>query len=483
MFCSLLLIVILSIACLSHGIELECEFVDIEFSDWGNKYTCKTKNLNIQQSNVIIESVNGRHQNGKSNIDVKQIVILNQNTEYFPHGLGNIFPRLKSINVELSNLKLIKREDFKGLENLKELSLYRNTIKVISDGTFDDLNLLEVLWMDQNKLKTIDQNIFKSMKKLRRADFGSNLCVDKNADTEVSIMDLQNEITEKCGISLKELIDKVKYLEFNLSMTYIEIANLSEKMFVFMENAKKIPFHCDFFLNASEYTCNARHLFVKNNNTKISDIRGHHHRMYSVNNVTTIHIHKQDTKFLPIGIISYFSNLKTLKVTKSNLVFIDNDSFIGMNNVNALILNGNSIEVLPEYVFDELHYLRIMDLSDNRITSLPPKTFYKLFLLEVLKLNDNRIQYLPSNLLSGNLNLRKIYFENNIISSIGSTIMQYLTESLSNANFRNNTCIDVKYPENTMDRLLIEILKCSELNDFIKKLLPTSFFGTNYIVN
>ena len=323
------------------------------------------------------------------------------------------------------------------------------------------------------------------MLKLRRADFGANVCVNINANTESAIEDLQNVITEKCGIPLIHQFgtnkEKVKDLEFNLSMANKQIENLSRKLFVLIDNFKKVPFYCDFHLNTLEYTCNARHLYVKNKNTTIGEIRGHHYRAHSDINVTTIHIHKQDTKYLPSGIIKKFIHLRTLKVTKSNLVFIDSDTFTGMGNVNELILKENSIEIIPDYVFDELHSLEIMDLSDNLIQYLPPKTFYKLFQLEVLKLNYNHIQYLPSNLFSGNLILRNVYFENNNISSIGSTLLQSLTESLFIADFRNNTCIDAKYPENTMDRVLIEILKCSELNDFIKKLLSTSLSSTEYI--
>ena len=477
--------VILLIASLSNGIELKCTFEDIEFNNWGNKYSCIAINLNIQQSNEVIGSANGRHQHGKRDIDVKQVSIRHQNLEYFPHGLGNVFPRLKSINIKSSNLKSIKREDFIGLGNLQELTMYGNLIEVIPESTFDDLKLLEVLWMNLNNLKTIDPNIFKLMLKLRDVDFGGNVCVSLSADTEGGIEDLQNQIAEKCGIPLVHQIgfikDRVKDLESNLSMANKQIENLSKKIFVLIENSKKIPFYCDFHLNTSEYTCIARHLYVTKKNTTIDEIRGHHHKAHSDTNVTNIYIHKQDLKYLPNGIIKKFIHLTTLTVTNSNLVFIDNDTFTGMENVNELILNENSIGMIPDYVFDELHSLKTLDLSGNSIMYLPPKIFYKLTQLEVLKLNNNHIQYLPLNLLSGNLILRNVHFENNNISSIGSTILQYLTKTLIVADFRNNTCIDVKYPETSMNSLLIEILRCSELNDFIKKLLPSSFSSTKYI--
>lgn len=479
------LIVVFSITCLSYGIELECEYVDIEFSDWGNKYTCKEKNLNIQQSNAIIRSAIGRHQNGKSDVDVKRVDISDQKTVYFPHGLGSIFPQLKSIVFQASELKYIKREDFKGLERLKDLSLFKNVIEVVPEHTFDDLYLLEVLWMDQNKLKIINPNIFARMPKLRRADFEGNECVNMNAATESLIEVLQNNIYENCGIPLAHQIETIKEkfnnLQFNLSKANQQISNLTKKLSVLIENSKKLPFYCDFHSNTSEYTCNARHLYVKNKNTTIGEVRGHHSRAYSEINVTAIHIHKQDTNYLPVGILKKFIHLRKLKVTKSNLVFLDNETFTGMQNVNELTLKENSIEIIPDYVFDELHSLQIMDLSYNRIQHLPPKIFYKLIQMEVLNLNGNNIHYVPLNLFSGNLILRNVFLENNNISSIGSTILQNLTETLIIADFRNNTCIDVKYPETTMDRVLIEILKCSELNDFIKKLLPRSLSSSKYI--
>ncbi|CAO1301425.1 unnamed protein product [Diamesa tonsa] len=476
--------VILLIACLSNGFELKCKFVDIEYSNWGNKYTCNAINFNIQQSNVIIVSANGRHQNGKSDIDVQQIIINNQNSAYFPHGLGNLFPRLRGINIQHSDLKNIKREDFKGLENLQALYLDHNLIEVIPENTFDDLKSLEALWMNQNNLKIIDPNIF-TLLKLREADFEGNVCVNLYADSESAIEDLQNQIAEKCGrplsLQIETIKDKVKDLEFNLSMANKHIENLSLKIFVLIENSKKIPLYCDFHLNTSEYTCIARHLYVSKKNTTIGEIRGHHHRAQSDTNVTNIYIHKQDLKYLPNGIIKKFMHLTSLIVTKSNLVFIDNDTFIGMGSLIEIVLKENSIEIVPDYVFDELHSLKTLDLSDNIIMYLPPKTFYKLTQLEVLKLNDNKIQYLPLNLFSGNLILRNLHLENNKILSIGSTILQYLTETLILADFRNNSCIDVQYPDTTMNSFLIEILKCSELNDFIKKLLPSSFSSTKYI--
>jgi Leucine-rich repeat (LRR) protein len=90
----------------------------------------------------------------------------NQFTLYIPNGIGGLFPNLKQLEIILSNLKFIKRANFKEMHFLKDLRLDHNRIEKIEAETFDDLRNLQWLSISDNKIKSIDLRLTHALTEL-----------------------------------------------------------------------------------------------------------------------------------------------------------------------------------------------------------------------------------------------------------------------------------------------------------------------------
>lgn len=84
----------------------------------------------------------------------------NENISYLPTGLRRVFPELKSIDADFCSIRVILRDNFAGLKNLKYLDLDGNKIEKIDLNTFDDLVTLKKLMLSKLKLFSLFQKRF-----------------------------------------------------------------------------------------------------------------------------------------------------------------------------------------------------------------------------------------------------------------------------------------------------------------------------------
>lgn len=84
-----------------------------------------------------------------------------------PKKYVNAFINLKSMRVEKTDLKSIKKITMHGLHKLKNLYLGRNQIATIDRNSFDHLVHLEHLYLNGNQLKQLDNAVFSGLFKLK----------------------------------------------------------------------------------------------------------------------------------------------------------------------------------------------------------------------------------------------------------------------------------------------------------------------------
>lgn len=145
---------------------LQCEF--------NNIFTSNTTEVIVTENNELIDAVSFRQSELYS----------------VPENLFNKFPNLKHLDVELTQMKEILSENFRGANELKyflarfnEISILRNQtflfsrrlkfivlqynmIEIIDSGAFEGLEKLEALYLDYNKLKTISPGLLDSVRSL-----------------------------------------------------------------------------------------------------------------------------------------------------------------------------------------------------------------------------------------------------------------------------------------------------------------------------
>lgn len=207
---------------------------------------CKVVDLIIENENTRIMEIHGTHQRGKSNNDITELSILNQNVPHFPLGFGKFMKNLKKIFVKNSMLTAVDENDFESMNQLMQLTLSENEIQVVSEEafqkvkasievidlsgnkitqleekTFKNLMKLKVLKMNGNKIEKLSSNLFidnvnleevflnknvlksigpyimNSLRKLRIADFTENTCIDQKFP-EMQLQTLKLKILEQC---------------------------------------------------------------------------------------------------------------------------------------------------------------------------------------------------------------------------------------------------------------------------------------------
>jgi hypothetical protein len=103
-------------------------------------YACFISNLNITEPNVKI-TTKGEHLQGKSNKDVSRITFEDSKVHYFPLGISELFPNLTSLEIIECGLKMLKKKDFLGLENLKYVWFNNNELEYLSGDLFAMLSI------------------------------------------------------------------------------------------------------------------------------------------------------------------------------------------------------------------------------------------------------------------------------------------------------------------------------------------------------
>ncbi len=165
-----------------------------------------------------------------------------------------------------------------------------------------------------------------------------------------------------------------------------------------------------------------------------------------------------------------FPNLKEVKITKS-----------------ILKLHENSLEILKE--------IRTLKVFNNRILVIDEGTFKNLSNLEILELYLNYLEKIPGTLFSGNLKLRKLNLNYNVLRNLDRDLLTELVEldefsiswnqllSVPGRLFRNTKKIIKislnrnkipEIPENLLEGL--ELLESLNLSGNRLQILPTELF-------
>lgn len=185
------------------AIDMSCDYV-IGGRDYfmiGTIYYCEVETLSeITSPNQTITSIRGTHlSSAHSDATVKGIHLIRTTVNYFPHDIARFYPILELLRISLCHLKAIERVDVQNLTNLRELILSDNDLETLKSDLLVNNSALEYVNFSYNKLKSVGLNIFKSLTKLRYAEFEENLCIDDSAYSAAGLPRLISKLHEKCA--------------------------------------------------------------------------------------------------------------------------------------------------------------------------------------------------------------------------------------------------------------------------------------------
>lgn len=195
--------------------SIECKFLNASSS-----YACNVVDLTVENENTMIKEVNGVHLRGKSNADVNELTIVDQNVQHIPVDFGKFFQSLKKIIVKKSKLTTVDENSFDLMTNVVEVVIVENDLTFLNDETFQKLkNSLEIIDLSDNKISRIDKKTFHNLKKLKMLNLKGNKLQNLSSDVfnhNVNLVELrlnQNDL-KSIGAHLMNNLRSLKSADF-----------------------------------------------------------------------------------------------------------------------------------------------------------------------------------------------------------------------------------------------------------------------------
>lgn len=210
------------------------------------------------------------------------------------------------------------------------------------------------------------------------------------------------------------------------------------------------------------YTCVVTKLANTDENAVIESTAGQHANGKSNADIQIFKMTwERESTHLPNGIGRTYPNLLILQVEYCLLKFISRRNFKDMKKLTVLALQANQITDFPKDTFWDLKNVMKVDLSRNNLIYLQPNLFVDMLKLETFHAHFNSLEYLDGRLFRRNLNLKTATFEYNKITVIAIDFNKL--SHIQELNFRDNVCINLKFPDNNLAELIGHIEKhCNE---------------------
>ncbi|XP_018324273.1 toll-like receptor 3 [Agrilus planipennis] len=361
---------------------------------------------------------------------------------------GTFFNMTKLIKMSISyntNLKVLEKETFKGLINLKELYLMKNGFTNVVDITQSLQvqfvpNLIKVS-LSENEFVNIDEHAFSSMASSVIEELNLVLCQIEN-------------------ISSKALLPLRKLQVLRLGENNFEASTVTNLLETSIDN--NVPL---------------KMLNLYGNGFRKSPPKAML-KVLAKSNIT--HLCMSKNQFEIISDTTFPSNdkLEYLDLREDVILNITADGFAGMSNLKTLLLSGNKLSCIPDGVL--LESLTYLDLSTNSGDSYFPsyfslgrRRFSKMKALKLLNLSYNRINSILNESFVGLDNLEIMGLKNATVFHIQPYSFQPLRKlkilNLENNPFPTNTPLtaDLFYGLDSLEVLLLGGCMISDLSDKI----------------
>jgi Leucine-rich repeat (LRR) protein len=316
--------------------ELECEF---KYSD--DDYACFVKNLKIITENTKITRVHGIHtEPGMTSKSVTKLIIANQNMEYFPINIAEVFPGLQKVEVTSSNLRKIS--SFVG-QNLEWIKITGNKIEMVEGNSFTDSPTLNYIDISNNGITKIPKNVFDKNLELLEVNFSYNRLETINwaiftVMTMLQTVDVSyNKLKQIDWIQVTTDLESID-LTGNECINMKYSADVKDKFMDAINNkcGRETTLSCRFKKVGADYVCYTINLEILNENTRITSIDGKHMVGKTNKDVTRFVSLNQNVVYFPINIRKFFTILKVVDIVNQSfrlkVIFLSDTEFTKSSN-------------------------------------------------------------------------------------------------------------------------------------------------------
>ncbi|XP_078700297.1 uncharacterized protein LOC144927071 isoform X1 [Branchiostoma floridae x Branchiostoma belcheri] len=274
--------------------------------------------------------------------DVPSVHCNTPTLDHIPKGIPS---NTTLLQMEDTELRVVRKGDLAGLPLLKTLYLFHNQLQTIEVGAFDDVPAIVDIKISHNKISDLPPGVFRGCGQLQ------SVVADGNKLTKIQkgvFKDLPN---------LQEVLFSYNQIE---TIEVGAFSNLSNSIVFSLENNRIRDIRKGVF----DAPIGAREIQLQNNNISV----------------------------IEPGALSAFSKISTLVLDNNNLSSLAG-VFQGLGNTftNSFSLKNNQIAALDDNTFEGLDKLLVLDLSDNQLRTITGQVFASLSSLMFLNLNNNKL--------------------------------------------------------------------------------------------
>jgi hypothetical protein len=197
-------IVLCALFATALAINIKCDFkMRFVFHPFLHQYTCIVREMTSVES-ISVEEVTGRHLQGKSNADVRQIsfgyYLSNFNDlSFIPQNITNHFSNI--IGMEFWNnckIKSLSGDELLNYHDLEFFAIFHNPIDKIPGNLFRNNQKLKLIAFDNNKITKVGSNLFDGLNNLIGVIFKRNSCIDESFGSKMSLTELIEKLKQDC---------------------------------------------------------------------------------------------------------------------------------------------------------------------------------------------------------------------------------------------------------------------------------------------
>lgn len=179
-------------------LSFDCRFYTSSWSIIGTQYACSAR-VTISNGGNELTGVTGSHQTGRTNSDVKMLVVHDQtHVNQFPGGINNFFPNLIGLEFFNSQIASISAENLRPFPSLQMLNIQKNSLSQLDGNLFAFTPSLKWIGFSDNVIEHIGLNLLSNLNSLSTAFFLGNVCIDSSATTPTALAELVRVLPFLC---------------------------------------------------------------------------------------------------------------------------------------------------------------------------------------------------------------------------------------------------------------------------------------------
>lgn len=240
---------------------MECGFIELTdrglSCEFNNIFTADTSNINIIETNTSIEAI-----------------IFRQSELYkVPQDIFVKFSFLKHLDVELTQLKVIEADNFRGASELKYFLARFNNVTKLNDEIFVFAPKLKFIVLQYNKITNIKSKAFKGLKHLEALYLDYNQISSLPSDILVEVPNLlhfsvaYNNLTE-IPDGMFETSGKLETLNFGHNL----LTYFNDTHFDSLPNLERLQLERNYFKKLDLVACKSTEINVDRNNLEVIEL-------------------------------------------------------------------------------------------------------------------------------------------------------------------------------------------------------------------